>query len=274
MEPARRTVAGREVWVWPGAAPCWLVLHGFTGAPASWRFVAEAVGGCASMVAPALPGHDGTAAWGWQDTFSGVVDELAAIALSLGGGPWRVAGYSMGGRLALALLAAYPGRFAGAVVIGASSGLADPGERAARRESDGRWAELLRRSGVTAFLAAWEEQPLFASQRALAPALLAEQRELRQRHRPEGLARALEVLGLGAMPDLAPALTRVSCPVTLMAGEEDGKFAALAATMAAGMPAASVRIVPGCGHNVILERPDVVAGLLVAATGDDPEGPQ
>ena len=43
-------------------------------------------------------------------------------------------------------------------------------------------------------------------------------------------------------------------PVLAMAGELDPKFSAIAAAMAGRIPGAAVRIVPGAGHAVPLER--------------------
>ena len=51
-------------------------------------------------------------------------------------------------------------------------------------------------------------------------------------------------------------------PVTLMAGEEDPKFLALAREAAALLPTARVVTVPDAGHNLLLERPEAVAHVL------------
>ena len=51
-------------------------------------------------------------------------------------------------------------------------------------------------------------------------------------------------------------------PVTLIAGERDTKFTAIAYEMAALIPDATVTIVPGAGHAVHLERPDAVIEAL------------
>ncbi len=55
-------------------------------------------------------------------------------------------------------------------------------------------------------------------------------------------------------------------PVTLIAGERDTKFTALADEMARLIPDATVMIVPGAGHAVHLERPDAVVEILLAMT--------
>jgi pimeloyl-ACP methyl ester carboxylesterase len=85
---------------------------------------------------------------------------------------------------------------------------------------------------------------------------------VRGSHRPEGLARALRVLSLGAMPDHRPALSALRMPVVLMAGELDEKFCAVASELACSIPRAHVERVPGAGHNVPLEAPTVVAAWL------------
>jgi 2-succinyl-6-hydroxy-2,4-cyclohexadiene-1-carboxylate synthase len=51
-------------------------------------------------------------------------------------------------------------------------------------------------------------------------------------------------------------------PVTLIAGERDEKFSALASAMADEIAHAEVAIVPGAAHAVHLEVPDRVAKIV------------
>ncbi len=51
-------------------------------------------------------------------------------------------------------------------------------------------------------------------------------------------------------------------PVTLVVGERDEKFTAVAERMAAALPSARVEIVPGVGHAVHLEPPERIAAAL------------
>jgi 2-succinyl-6-hydroxy-2,4-cyclohexadiene-1-carboxylate synthase len=258
-----RIVEGVPFAVWGDAGgPAVLLLHGFTGTPAAWTEVAASLPDGVLAVAPWLPGHDGDPGWFTGDTFDDAVAAVARALVRLHSGRWHVAGYSLGGRVALGLLVRHPGLFVSAVVIGASAGLRSAAERQERRAADARWAEMLREEGMERFVAAWEGLPLFASQRALPPARTAAQRACRRRHHPLGLKRSLEVLGLGEMPDLWPALSEVRVPVRLVAGELDGKFTELAHAMAAELPEASVTIVPRVGHNVVLEAPEAIAGML------------
>ncbi|MGE5235143.1 MAG: alpha/beta fold hydrolase [Acidobacteriota bacterium] len=242
--------------------PALLLLHGFTGTPAAWDEVAAGLPDGALVAAPWLPGHDGHPGWFCGGGFAEAVEALAGALPGLRPGRWHVAGYSLGGRVALGLLVRHAGLFSSAVVIGASAGLRSAVERRARRQADARWVRMLREEGLERFLMAWEGLPLFATQRSLPPGRAAAQRTFRLRHHPLGLARALEVLGLGEMPDLWPALSGVRVPVRLVAGELDGKFTGLAREMVAKLPAGRVTIVPGVGHNVVLEAPEAVAGML------------
>lgn len=266
MGQIRRSACGQTIELWPARSPDLVVLlHGFTGTPAAWSEVAEKIAGRAYLAAPALPGHD-PAGMHPSGTFLETVERLAAAVSEMHPGPWRVAGYSLGGRLALALLLRHPDVFASGVLIGASAGLRTEEERRDRRASDARWAALLRERGLAAFLPAWERQPLFATQRELPAERFEAQRKARLGHRPELLASALEVLGLGAMPDLWPELPSLASRVHFGAGELDAKFSAIAEEMAAAVPGAPVTIVPGVGHNVVLEAPAVVADILLATS--------
>jgi len=57
-------------------------------------------------------------------------------------------------------------------------------------------------------------------------------------------------------------LGELRMPVTLIAGERDEKFRAIAQRMASAIPQATLVIAPGAGHAVHLEAPQVVAGAL------------
>jgi 2-succinyl-6-hydroxy-2,4-cyclohexadiene-1-carboxylate synthase len=52
--------------------------------------------------------------------------------------------------------------------------------------------------------------------------------------------------------------------VEMIVGGRDAKFQAIAADMAAALPAAQVHVVGGAGHAVHLEAPDAVAAVIAA----------
>ncbi len=173
---------------------------------------------------------------------------------------FALAGYSMGGRLALRVALAHPERVERLVLVGTTPGIADDVERAARGEADEALAaELEVGLDIEAFASRWGRQPIFKGQ---PPDVAAIAHEDRLRNDPSGLAAALRGLGQGAAEPLWPRLGELRMTVTAIAGERDGTYAKLAERMVARMPRARALIVPGAGHAVHLEAPAIVAGAL------------
>ena len=61
------------------------------------------------------------------------------------------------------------------------------------------------------------------------------------------------------MPDYWPALPHLTAPLTLLAGELDPKFSAIARAVHGRVPGSRLVIAPAAGHDLLLERPDLVA---------------
>jgi pimeloyl-ACP methyl ester carboxylesterase len=51
-------------------------------------------------------------------------------------------------------------------------------------------------------------------------------------------------------------------PVTVMAGERDARYVALADDLVATLPQAELVIVPGAGHGLPREAPEAIADVL------------
>lgn len=241
-----------------GAGPALVLLHGFTGSAATWAAHIPAFSREYTTIAIDLPGHGGTGAPTDLGRYrmDRVVADLGAILDRLGVARAAWLGYSLGGRVALQVAAAAPARVAALVLEGASPGIADPAERAARVASDEALADRIEREGVAAFVEHWERLPLFASQARLPAERRAALRRQRLANDPHGLARSLRGMGQGAQPPLHDRLRAIEAPALLVVGEEDEKFRRLAAEMAAALPAAEVAVVPGAGHAAHLEQPE------------------
>ena len=149
--------------------------------------------------------------------------------------------------------------WSGSCSVSASPGLADRGERAARREADAALADRIEAIGAEAFAREWAAQPLFAGQPA---AVAAAAHTDRLRRSAAEHAAQLRGLGTGVMPPLWDRLGELAMPVTLVVGERDAKFVAVAERMRARLPAAELVVVPGVGHAVALEAPAAVAAVL------------
>jgi 2-succinyl-6-hydroxy-2,4-cyclohexadiene-1-carboxylate synthase len=105
----------------------------------------------------------------------------------------------------------------------------------------------------------WESQPIFSGQ---SPEQRAAQREIRRSHSASGLIVSLRATGLGVMPCLENALGRADIPIDLLVGERDSKFVALAESVASSLPRPRLELVSGAGHNLLIERPDVVVRAI------------
>ena len=235
-------------------APTVVFLHGFTHTGRSWHPVIAALGERYTSVADDIRGH-GDASERVPVSLEAVIGDVLAGAP----GRFTLVGYSMGGRLALHVALAAGDRVQRLVLIGASPGIADEGERSARLRADGQLADEIERSSIDEFARRWAQTPVLAG---LPAAALDAAHADRLRSTPAGLARALRGLGTGALPSLWDRLGELSMPVTLVVGERDSKFQAIAAEMAAAIPTAGVVIVPGAGHAVHLEAPEAVVRQL------------
>ena len=231
-----------------------VLLHGFTQTGRSWQPIAHALAGRYRAAAPDLPGH-GAFAERRPASFPACDAYLRAVSEE----PYVLCGYSMGGRVALHAAFSLGARVRRLVLIGASPGLADRAERAARAASDAALADRIEAIGMDAFAAEWESQPLFAGMPRGVAELAGEDR---RRNTAAGLAAALRGLGTGVMPSLWERLPDLDVPVDLVVGERDEKFRGIAEKMAYALPRARVTVVPDAGHAVQLEAPDAVVELL------------
>lgn len=225
------------------------LVHGFTQTGRSWRRVVDLLGE-PDVVTPDLPGHGER-----SDKPAGLW--TGARTIGLGCGRATYVGYSAGGRHLLHLALDRPDLVERMVVLGATAGIDDPHERAARVESDEALARRLEEIGVAAFVDEWLALPLFAG-------VPDDGRDDRLRNTVEGLAAHLRLAGTGSQEPLWDRLPEIACPVLVLAGERDERFAGLGRRLAAAMPHATFDVVPGAGHAAHLEAPEAFVDRLRA----------
>ncbi|WP_163988601.1 2-succinyl-6-hydroxy-2,4-cyclohexadiene-1-carboxylate synthase [Pyxidicoccus caerfyrddinensis] len=248
-----------ETW---GEGPRPLVLlHGFTGSRSSFDDLRPFLGRAVKAIAVDLPGHGATPLpqHTGREGFLETVDALVALVDRLGHGPVDLLGYSQGARVALAAAVRAPDRFGRLIMESGSPGLHRRQERTARREADAQLAAFIRARGVDAFVDRWEALPLFEGLRQLSPERRDALRARRRACTPEGLAGALECLGLGVQPDYWPELHAQRLPTLLLTGAKDAKFTQTARRMAAELPVVWRHAFADCGHAPHLEAPEAYA---------------
>lgn len=232
-----------------------VLLHGFTHTGASWAATTAALGERYRPIALDIRGH-GSASARTPVDLPGVIADIDAAT---GGEPFTLAGYSMGGRIALHTALALAPAVRNLILIGASPGLDDPGERAQRRAGDDRLADDIEASSLEAFAERWARTPVLAG---LPDEVAAAVHADRLRNTPAGLAAALRGLGTGALEPVWDRLRELPMPATLIVGERDAKFRALAEQMRGMLRRTIVAVVPGTGHAVHLEAPAAVARII------------
>ncbi|RZA07169.1 MAG: alpha/beta fold hydrolase [Proteobacteria bacterium] len=227
------------------------LLHGMGGAPSDWQAVQKHFPAEALALPPA-------------PTFGFLVETLADF-LAEQREPYGLVGYSLGGRVAIALTDALlesgkaPCRLA---LLGAGLGFSSEEERAERREKDQAWAAALREN-PSAFWKRWYDQPLFAGFRRLPAETQEAWIDSRLQMSPDALARQWEGWGPSRHPDLRPALTRIvqfGIPTLYLAGELDTKYKLLSEELR--QDGILSQVILGAGHLLPLEAPEAVGLAL------------
>jgi 2-succinyl-6-hydroxy-2,4-cyclohexadiene-1-carboxylate synthase len=234
-----------------------VLLHGFAGTGRAWDpVVARLDPERYRPLAPDLRGH-GSASSRRPPSFAGCVEDVLGLVAH----PFALAGYSMGGRIALQVALAAPERITRLVLVATTAGIEDPVQRAQRHAADEALADETQRGTIEAFADRWAAQPLFAGTPAAAKRLW---RADLLDNDPIALAAALRALSTGAMEPLWDRLGELTMPATVLAGERDAKFLALGRRLAGALPRGELVIVPGAGHGIPREDPAAVAAAVAA----------
>ena len=239
-----------------GTGPPIVLVHGFTQTRNCWGPVALDLQRDHTVIRVDAPGHGRSA-----DVMAGLRGGGRMIADQ--GGEAVYLGYSMGGRYLIHLALANPELVTGLVLIGATAGIDDPAERAARADADRETGRRIREMGTPEFVRWWVANPMFEG-------IPAEHQFLAERmeNTVEGLESSVVQAGTGSQDPTWDRLHRLEMPVLVMAGARDQKYAALGERMVAAIgDNATLALVPDAGHAAHLERTDDFLRLLRAWLG-------
>lgn len=232
-----------------------VLLHGFGGTHRAWdRVLTHLPAERYRPLALDLPGHGDQAQIPPPITFDG----CAQSVLERSPERFVLAGYSMGGRIALHIALAAPERIDRLVLVSSTAGIEDPLGRARRREHDRRLADEIDAESIDRFVERWRTQPMFAED---PPAVDKLARADQSRNSPAGVAAALRGVGTGEMTPLWDRLGALTMPVAVLAGERDHKFVGVSERMVLLLPEARLLIVRG-GHCLLFESPQLVADAV------------
>jgi pimeloyl-ACP methyl ester carboxylesterase len=259
LEPRFAEVKGvRMRYFVGGEGPPLVLVHGLGGAASNWTELAPLLAERHRLLVPDLPGHGGSSALPAVSGLEPFADRVALVAEREGMLPAPVVGHSLGGMVVLRLALRRPADVQALVLAGAA-GLSTggiwgrqllsvfstvrPGRLAARYRGWVMRSRILRRL-VFGFVSVADPVALTneAVEGFLAGQLL---------HTDVDSAwQALRV------DDPRQELEAVRCPVLVLWGAEDVQLPLGDAFEYTRRLRARLRVIPGCGHLLIGERPD------------------
>lgn len=246
-----------------GSGTAVAVLHGFTGSASAMADLTDRLAHRHRVIVIDLPGHGSSPAPGPGDSMADVVSVVDRTLAALGIQSAHLAGYSMGGRVALSHAVAHPDRVRSLFLIGASAGIADAASRRTRRDADEALAGRIEDRGIGWFVDHWTALPILQPVSPQGRAARPRARSLRLNNDPQALAAALRAMGTGHMAPLHRELVGIGVPVAVLAGETDEKYRAAADEMAAALPDGRSIVVPDSGHAAHVDAPGIVAAMAL-----------
>src|SRR3954451_8853323 len=253
-----------------GEGPPLILVHGLGGAASNWTELVPLLLPGRRLLVPDLPGHGGSTALAGVSGLEPFADRVAAVAEREDMLPAPVVGHSLGGVVVLRLALRRPDAVQ-ALVLASGAGLSignvwgrqllsiftavRPGRVAARYRSLVSRSAVLRRL-VFGFVSVADPVALTdaAVEGFLAGQLL---------HTDVDAAwQALR------RDDPREELEAVRCPVLVLWGADDAQLPLDDAFEYTRRLQARLRVIPGCGHLLIGERPEACADAIEAVLGD------
>lgn len=237
-----------------GSGPAVVLLHGYPLDGAMWSGVARALSTGLRVLKPDLPGHGENPAPA-PSTLEAHADFVEALLAELPA-PVGLAGFSMGGYVALALMRRRPGKVRALALVDSRAAAEDAAGRARREEA----IATVQTGGVEPIARAMLGK-LLSPEGLNKPDLVERVTRMMKRQKPETVAADLAALRDRA--DQTAFLPSISVPTLAVVGELDVlTVPADSQAMAAAIPGAKVVTIPGAGHLAPTERPRAVAAAL------------
>jgi len=242
-----------------GQGPPLVLLHSLLSDRASFDAVVAPLARAFRVIVPELPGFGRSRAVGGG--LAGVADRMAELVTEAAGRA-VVLGHGYGGFVALQMAIRHPTAATRLILADAGAAFSEAGREAFRT-----MAAVSGAKGLAA-IADVAMNRLFAPEfQATHPALMGERRAAFMRTDPEIFRAACDAL---ASLDLRGGLSKVKVPVLVLVGEQDEATPpAMSHELAAGLPDAQLKIIPGCANVPQLQAPALflaaIAGVLKLA---------
>jgi len=244
-----------------GEGPPLFLFHSLLSDRASFDAIAPELAKSFSVIVPELPGFGGSKAV--SGGLAGVADRMAEVVKDAARGEGAIVlGNGYGGFVALQMAIRHPGIASRFILADCGAAFSEPGREAFRNMAAASKAKGL--AAITDVAMRRLFAPEFQESH---PDLMADRRAAFLKTDPEVFRAACEAL---AALDLRPELAGVKVPVLVVVGEHDEATPPpMSHELAALLPQAHLKIIPGCAHVPQLQSPrlflDAIGGFLRTA---------
>ena len=243
----RRFASGTVNASQTGNGPPLVLLHSLLSDRASFDKIVPKLSETFRVIVPELPGFGESLAV--SKGLAAVADRMAGTVNDCADGEYPIVlGNGYGGFVALQMAIRHPNIAKKLILADCGAAFSEPGREAFRN-----MAAASRANGLAAITDVAMRR-LFAPEFQEAnPELMRDRREAFLRTDPDVFRAACDAL---AELDLRPELAKVKVPVLVIVGEMDEATPPpMSHEMAAGLPQARLKIIPGCAHVPQLQSP-------------------
>jgi pimeloyl-ACP methyl ester carboxylesterase len=247
-----------------------VLVHGLGGAASNWIELAPRFAESRRVLVPELPGHGGSSPLPAAPNLNPYADAVASIAEREGLHPAPFVGHSLGGIVALRVAMRRPGAVAG-LVLAAAAGISSATHRARYALEVTAVLRPGRRIAPLRGLIArtpWLRYPVFGGWGAADPAALSAAATQGFLAGPPFHTDTVSAAQALVFDDARSELGQIRCPALVLWGSADNQLPVSDAMDFARRLQAPLRVIPGCGHLLIGERPDACLHAIDSFVAD------
>lgn len=255
--PERELRGVKLAWEEAGDGQPVVLLHPFPLNRTVWSSQRNFLSKKYRIITPDLRGFGDSGLDGEISAMETFADDVAALMDDLRIGRFILGGLSLGGYIALAFYKRYPERVRGLILANTKALPDDDMARRGRSEM----AKLAIREGAGAVGKAMLTKLFGETTFRLKPHVPIDTWRKMEKNSPRGLAAALR--GMALRPDSTDLLPKITCPVLVIAGDEDKLVpASVAKKMADALYDVNYEVIEGAAHLSNLEQPEEFNRLM------------
>lgn len=243
--------------------PDLLLLHGFMGSGQSFEPVLPQLEEFVNPVTIDLLGHRKTEGAQTAERFNvgrQIMDIKQIISEIFDTEPF-LHGYSMGGRLALRYTLTFPQTIRGLIIESTNYGLDDPQALQKRKQTDEKRASEIE-TDYSSFVRDWQNLPLFQNKNTKSAKNPDFYQSIQEQQDPKQMANSLRGFGTGQMKSVKESLSKLTCPVLVLAGQADSKYKKIGREMNDLFQQSSFKIIENASHRVHQDQPKAFVSVI------------